>query len=167
MSDLYPRDVAFAVSKSTPELVSYINERLNELQHSGAYEELYQNYFYVHSDYYKGMIHKRIANGIIVLFCLLILSLILLKLYINRLRRAVYSEHQFFEDVIEHSGMVVWAIQADKTVVRFNKFAERMTGLREKEVLGVNLDDIDGLKGVLLFSGSCWNGQYGSNMLAT
>ncbi|WP_052414428.1 EAL domain-containing protein [Paenibacillus sp. FSL R5-0345] len=147
LSDLYPRDVAFAVSKSTPELVSYINERLNELQHSGAYEELYQNYFYVHSDYYKGMIHKRIAYGIIVLFCLLILSLILLKLYINRLRRAVYSEHQFFEDVIEHSGMVVWAVQADKTVVRFNKFAERMTGLREKEVLGVNLEDIDGLKG--------------------
>lgn len=33
---------------------------------------------------------------------------------INRLRRAVYSEHQFFEDVIEHSGMVVWAVQADK-----------------------------------------------------
>lgn len=66
---------------------------------------------------------------------------------INRLRRAVYSEHQFFEDVIEHSGMVVWAVQADKKVVRFNKFAERMTGLSEKEVLGVNIEDIDGLKG--------------------
>lgn len=58
MNDLYPRDVAFAINKSTPELVSYVNERLEELQHSGAFEELYQNYFFVHSDYYKGMIHK-------------------------------------------------------------------------------------------------------------
>ncbi|WP_313638998.1 EAL domain-containing protein [Paenibacillus sp.] len=147
VNDLYPRDVAFAINKSTPELVSYINERLEELQHSGAFEELYQNYFFAHSDYYKGMIHKRLVYGAIVLFCLLILSLVLLKLYNNRLRRAVYSEHQFFEDVIEHSGMVVWAVQADKKVVRFNKFAERMTGLSEKEVLGVNIEDIDGLKG--------------------
>ncbi|WP_052404123.1 EAL domain-containing protein [Paenibacillus sp. FSL H7-0737] len=147
MNDLYPRDVAFAINRSTPELVSYVNERLVELQHSGAFEELYQNYFFVHSDYYKGMIHKRWVYGAILLFCLLMLGGVLLKMNINRLRRAVYSEHQFFEDVIEHSGMVVWAVQADKKVVRFNKFAERMTGLSEKEVLGVNIEDIDGLKG--------------------
>jgi diguanylate cyclase (GGDEF)-like protein/PAS domain S-box-containing protein len=147
MSDLYPRDVAFAINKSTPELVSYINERLEDLQRSGAFEQLYQNYFFAHSDYYKGMIHKRLVYGAVVLFCLLILSLILLKLYNNRLRRAVYSEHQFFEEVIEHSGMVVWAVQGDKKVVRFNKFAEQMTGLCEKEVLGVNIEDIEGLEG--------------------
>ncbi|WP_339317852.1 EAL domain-containing protein [Paenibacillus sp. FSL R10-2734] len=147
LSDLYPRDVAFAINKSNPELVSYMNERLEELQQSGAFEELYQNYFFVHSDYYKGMIHKRIVYGAILLFGLLILGAVLLKMYINRLRRAIYSEQQFYEDVVEHSGMLVWAVQADNKIVRFNKYAERMTGLSAKEVLGKNIGDIVGLIG--------------------
>lgn len=114
MSNLYPRDVAFAISKSAPELVTYVNERLDRLHRSGAFEELYQHYFYVHSDYYKVMMRNRFIVGAIILLGLLIISAVLLKMYINHLRRAVYSEQQFFEDVIEHSGMVVWAVQADK-----------------------------------------------------
>ncbi|MEK5183091.1 EAL domain-containing protein [Paenibacillus odorifer] len=147
MSNLYPRDVAFAISKSAPELVTYVNERLDRLHRSGAFEELYQHYFFVHSDYYKVMMRNRFIVGAIILLGLLIISAVLLKMYINHLRRAVYSEQQFFEDVIEHSGMVVWAVQADKKVVRFNNYAERMTGLCENEVLGKNIADIEGLTG--------------------
>lgn len=147
MSNLYPRDVAFAISKSSPELVSYINERLDRLHRSGAFEELYQHYFFVHSDYYEHMMRSRYIFIAIIICCLLLFSAVLLKMYINYLRRAIYSEQQFFEDVIEHSGIVVWAVQADKRVVRFNKYAERMTGLSEEEVLGVNIDDFDGLTG--------------------
>lgn len=108
MSNLYPRDVAFAISKSSPELVTYVNERLDRLHRSGAFEELYQHYFFVHSDYYKVMMRNRFIVGAIILLGLLIISAVLLKMYINHLRRAVYSEQQFFEDVIEHSGMVVY-----------------------------------------------------------
>ncbi|MNB87774.1 Phytochrome-like protein cph2 [compost metagenome] len=147
MSNLYPRDVAFAISKSAPELVTYVNERLDRLHRSGAFEELYQHYFFVHSDYYKVMMRNRFIVGAIILLGLLIISAVLLKMYINHLRRAVYSEQQFFEDVIEHSGMVVWAVQADKKVVRFNNYAERMTGLCENEVVGKNIEDIEGLTG--------------------
>ncbi|OMD56614.1 MULTISPECIES: EAL domain-containing protein [Paenibacillus] len=147
MSNLYPRDVAFAISKSSPELVTYVNERLDRLHRSGAFEELYQHYFFVHSDYYKVMMRNRFIVGAIILLGLLIISAVLLKMYINHLRRAVYSEQQFFEDVIEHSGMVVWAVQADKKVVRFNNYAERMTGLCENEVVGKNIEDIEGLTG--------------------
>lgn len=147
MSNLYPRDVAFAISKSSPELVTYINERLDRLHRSGAFEELYQHYFFVHSDYYEHMMRSRYIFITIIICCLLLFSAVLLKMYINYLRRAIYSEQQFFEDVIEHSGIVVWAVQADKRVVRFNKYAERMTGLSEEEVLGVDIDDFDGLTG--------------------
>lgn len=45
MSNLYPEDIAYGISKSAPELVSYVNARLERLQRSGAFEELYQQYF--------------------------------------------------------------------------------------------------------------------------
>lgn len=147
MSNLYPRDVAFAISKSAPELVSYVNERLERLHRSGAFEELYQHYFFVHSDYYEDMIRSRYIFIAIIICCCLLFSAVLIKMYINHLRRAVYSEHQFFEEVIEHSGIVVWAVQGDQTVVRFNKYAERMTGLSEEELMGLKLEDIGGLTG--------------------
>lgn len=147
MKDLYPRDVAYAISKSAPELVPYINARLERLQRSGAFEELYQHYFFDHSDYYKNMIQNRIIFGAIILFCVLGFGVVMLRMYINRLRRNIYSEQQFFKDVIEHSEIVVWAVQGDRKVVRYNKYAERMTGIREQEVLGKSIEDIEGLEG--------------------
>jgi diguanylate cyclase (GGDEF)-like protein/PAS domain S-box-containing protein len=147
MSNLYPRDFAFAISKSAPELVGFINERLDRLRRSGAFEELYQHYFLVHSEEYEGMTRNRIIYGALILLCFLVCSAVLLKAYINHLRRAIYSEQQFFGDVIEHSGIVVWAVQADKKIVRFNKYAERMTGLNEKEIMGERIEDLDGLQG--------------------
>ncbi len=147
MKDLYPRDVAYAISKSAPELVPYINARLERLQRSGAFEELYQHYFFDHSDYYKNMIQNRIIFGAIILFCVLGFGVVMLRMYIDRLRRNIYSEQQFFKDVIEHSEIVVWAVQGDRKVVRYNKYAERMTGIREQEVLGKSIEDIEGLEG--------------------
>lgn len=147
LSDLYPRHVAFAISKNTPELVTYINKRLVELHNSGAFEELYQQYFFTHSQYYRDLIYKKVIEWIIILLALLLIIVTFLKMYINYLRRKIYSEQQFFGDVIEHSGMVVWALQADKEVVRFNKYAEQMTGLSESQVLGKSIENIDYVKG--------------------
>lgn len=45
MNNLYPQDVAYGISKTKPELVSYVNARLERLERSGAFEELYQQYF--------------------------------------------------------------------------------------------------------------------------
>lgn len=147
MNDIYPQDVAYGVSLSSPELVPYINARLEHLQRSGAFEELYQQYFFSHSNSYHSMMQSRVISGITIGLCLLIFGTVLVRIYIRRLRRAIHSEQEFFEDVIEHSGIVVWAVHADKTIVRFNEYAEKMTGLSEKEVLGKNLDDISGLEG--------------------
>ncbi|ULO07269.1 EAL domain-containing protein [Paenibacillus sp. 19GGS1-52] len=147
LSDLYPRDFAYGLNKSSPELVSYINARLERLQRSGAFEELYQQYFLKHSDYYKSLIRSRIISGAVIGFCLLVFGVVLLKMYITHLRRVIHSEQQFFEDVINHTESMIWAVQADKKTVRFNEYAEKMTGLREKDVLGKSIDDIAGLEG--------------------
>ncbi|MFD1910286.1 PAS domain-containing protein [Paenibacillus rhizoplanae] len=44
--------------------------------------------------------------------------------------------------MIENTGVIVWAVHGDKRSVRFNKYAELMTGLKEKEVLGVSIDEL-------------------------
>ena len=147
MSNLYPVEVAYGVSKSTPELVPYINARLGRLQRSGAFEELYQQYFFVHSDDYSARIHGRIIAGIVIGICILLFGAVFIRLYIRRLRATIHSEQEFFEDVIEHTGMIVWAVQGDKRIVRFNQYAEKMTGLKEQEVLGKRLDELLDLEG--------------------
>lgn len=147
MNNLYPQDVAYGISKTKPELVSYVNARLERLERSGAFEELYQQYFFVHSDYHQSMIRNRIISGAAIGVILLVFGAVLLRIYIRRLRRTIHSEQEFFEDVIENTGMIVWAVHGDKRSVRFNQYAEKMTGLSEKDVLGVSIDDLPGLEG--------------------
>ncbi|WP_310831112.1 EAL domain-containing protein [Paenibacillus pedocola] len=147
MSNLYPVEVAYGVSKSMPGLVPYINARLERLRRSGAFEELYQQYFFAHSDSYTAMIYGRIISGIVIGASVLLFGVICIRIYIRRLRRKIHSEQEFFEDVIEHTGMMVWAVLGDKRIVRFNQYAEKMTGLKEKEVLGKRLDELPDLKG--------------------
>ncbi|WP_379158069.1 EAL domain-containing protein [Paenibacillus sp. sgz5001063] len=145
INGLYPLDVAYGVSKSEPQLVSYINRRLDRLERSGAFEELYQQYFFTHSDHYRSMIRSRMISGMLIGIFLLITGIVAIRVYIRHLRRTIHSEQEFFGDVIEHSGMIVWAVHADKRVVRFNQYAAAMTGLSEKDVLDVSLDEISGL----------------------
>lgn len=147
IKDLYPEEVAFGVSKSSPELVSYINARLNRLQRSGAFEEMYQQYFFSHSDYYRSMIQGKVISGIAIGLCILFFGIVLIRMYIRRLRRTIHSDQEFFQNVIEHTGMIVWAVQGNKKTVRFNQYAEKMTGLSEKEVLGKSIDELPGLQG--------------------
>lgn len=67
ISDLYPRDHAYAVSKSRPELVTYMNARIDELQRSGVFEEIYLNFFYEHSDTYINQRNQSIVIWVIAL----------------------------------------------------------------------------------------------------
>ncbi|WP_052380514.1 EAL domain-containing protein [Paenibacillus camerounensis] len=147
LSNLYPVDVAYGVSTSSPELVPYINARLKRLQRSGAFEELYQQYFFTHSAGYNAMINDRIIFGIVIGLCILLFGVVSMRMYIRRLRRTIYEEQEFFEDVIEHTGMIVWAVTGDQRTMRFNRFAEKMTGLKETEVLGRKLGELQELNG--------------------
>lgn len=142
MSNLYPQAVAYGISKSKPELVSYVNARLEHMVSSGAFEELYQQYFFAHSDHYNEKMRNRIFTVFSIGIILLVFGAILLRMYIRRLRRTIHSEQEFFKDVIENTGVIVWAVHGDKRSVRFNKYAELMTGLEEKEVLGLSIDEL-------------------------
>ncbi len=68
LSNLYPREHAYAVSKDRPDLVEFMNTRIDELVRNDVFEEIYMSYFYEHSDtYYNAKNDERIAIGLIVL----------------------------------------------------------------------------------------------------
>ncbi|GEM_PF-1572734 len=67
ITDLYPRDHAYAVSKSRPELVAYMNTRIDELQRSGVFEEIYLNFFYENSDTYINQRNQSIVLWVVAL----------------------------------------------------------------------------------------------------
>lgn len=86
VSNLYPREHAYAVSKDRPDLVEFINKRLVELQANGTFETIYQSYFFEHSNvYYEELNRERWAIGLISAFGMLALIIVLTEM-IKRLK---------------------------------------------------------------------------------
>lgn len=85
-TSLFPIDVAFGVSKSNPQLVTFLNKRIRELQNSGVYETLYVSHFLQHSDHYTR--YERLKVTVIIISVTLITLIIFLSLntYIKSLR---------------------------------------------------------------------------------
>lgn len=86
VSSLYPREHAYAVSKDCPDLVDFMNNRIDELQANGTFESIYQSYFYEHSNvYYEELDRERWAFGLISAFGILIIIIVLAEI-IKRLK---------------------------------------------------------------------------------
>ncbi len=93
IKDLYPKQHAYAVSKDKPELVKYINQRIDEIQKNGLFEETYVKYFNAHSSFYNESKMKRIL--LIVLFPIsgMMVLLFVLRLYISKLKTKLSSKY--------------------------------------------------------------------------
>ncbi|WP_334074333.1 EAL domain-containing protein [Paenibacillus sp. A14] len=140
--DLYPVDIAYGISKGKPELVDYINHRIGDLRGKASYETLYQRYFFTHSEFYAERIRNNYIAFATIAVLLFTVGCILLKLYINRLRRTIRGEREFSRDVLDHANLFVWAVQEDKMTVRLNAYAEQLTGIREQDAIGVKYDEL-------------------------
>lgn len=139
ITNLFPIDIAYGVRKDYPELVNYINKRLDDLKNSGVYEELYQRYFFTHSEsYYNTQRNSVILTAIIVMAGLLAI-LFLLQIYISRLRRKLSLEQGFSKGIVNNAKILIVVSQVDGTIIMFNRFAEEVTGFRAEEIVGKQL----------------------------
>jgi diguanylate cyclase (GGDEF)-like protein/PAS domain S-box-containing protein len=139
ITNLYPMDMAYGVRKDYPELVSYINKRLDALIRSGAYEELYQRYFFTHSgNYYDRRRDSLILTSAAVLVGLGAIFL-LLQIYIARLRRKLSLEQDFSRGIVDNSKILIVVSNMDGKIIMFNKFAEEVTGFKAGEIIGKQL----------------------------
>lgn len=98
LTNLYSLPHGYAVSKNRPELVFYMNYRIDELKKQGIFEELYLKYFYQHSDYYYEKIKVQIFYTVIAILSVLVLALVTLKQYIQLLKRKIASNYKQIEE---------------------------------------------------------------------
>ncbi|MDD3660871.1 MAG: EAL domain-containing protein [Lachnospiraceae bacterium] len=92
--DLYPLPHAYAVSKDRPELVGYMNSRINDLRKKGIFEEIYMKYFYSHSEYYLEQSRKQTIL-LTAIIAVSVLALVFgLKFYIDILKRRLLVNYE-------------------------------------------------------------------------
>lgn len=139
ITNLYPMDIAYGVRKDYPELVSYINKRLTALENSGVYEELYQRYFFTHSENYYITQRSSIVMTAVVILIGLGAVVLLLQIYIARLRRKISLEQDFSKGIVNNSKILIVVAKMDGTIVVFNEFAEEVTGFKAEEMEGKQL----------------------------
>jgi signal transduction histidine kinase/ActR/RegA family two-component response regulator len=87
ITNLYPREHAYAISKKRPELVEYMNGRIKQLKRNGVFEELYIKYFYSHSDGFTRSRYNTVALFVLLSAILIGAVLILMQGYIRRLKK--------------------------------------------------------------------------------
>lgn len=93
IEDLYPLPHAYAISKSRPDLVEYMNRRIKVLKQKGIFDEIYVKYFYSHSDYYNESQRIRILYITSIVAASVILILMLMKMYIDLLKKKLLSNY--------------------------------------------------------------------------
>lgn len=144
-TNLFPVDVAYGVSKSNPELVDYINKRLDTIRKMGIYEELYRKYFFQPSSYYKEWQRNRnllIALGALILFILLQLYIRYLKKKISKAYLGLRKQHEWLRITLSSIGDAVITTN-EKGVVTFSNFeTQKLLGLSESELTGKKLDKL-------------------------
>ena len=93
ISNLYPRGHAYAISTKRPDLVTYINNRIEKLKTSGVFEEVYMKYFYEHSGWYE----TQRRNTLLIIYISIILAIILvivaMRQYIKHLKRKLSANY--------------------------------------------------------------------------
>lgn len=137
---------AFAVSKKRPELVSYINERLDLLTKKRIFDELYYNYFSTYSpEYYERKNRQTIFAALYLLLILLFSSglTILIMTRINkRLEHIKKTFEKYAQLLAENTNAIVLTLNFKGEIIYFNKFAEQLTGYKSQEVVGKKWADI-------------------------
>lgn len=144
LSNLYPADMAYGISRARPELVSQINGRLSQLKKSGAFEELYVKYFNKHSQYYYENIRNKNILSILLLVLGLLIIFMLVRLHIKErnLKISYAREHLLSRGIIDNARAIVIVCEPDGSVAMFNKFAQEITGLSLDSVKGKNINEL-------------------------
>ncbi|ACM61792.1 PAS domain S-box-containing protein/diguanylate cyclase (GGDEF)-like protein [Caldicellulosiruptor bescii] len=137
---------AFAVSKKRPELVAYINQRLNFLINKGIFDELYYNYFSTYSPEYFERKNRQILLSALYLLIIILFAASVIIFVMTRINRGLERGKQAYEKyaqlLAENANAIVLTLNLKGEIIYFNKFAEQITGYKSEEVVGKKWVDI-------------------------
>ncbi|BCS82450.1 EAL domain-containing protein [Anaerocellum diazotrophicum] len=137
---------AFAVSKKRPELVSYIDQRLDYLINKGIFDELYYNYFSTYSPEYYERKNKQILLTALYLLLVIMFAASMAIFVMTRINRRLEHGKQAYEKyaqlLAENANAIVLTLNLKGEIIYFNRFAEQITGYKSEEVVGKKWTDI-------------------------
>ena len=137
---------AFAVSKKRPELVAYINQRLNFLTNKGIFDELYYNYFSTYSPEYYERKNRQIVISTLYLLLIILFAASMAIFVMARINRRLEHGKQTYEKyaqlLAENANAIVLTLNLNGEIIYFNKFAQELTGYKSEEVVGKKWVDI-------------------------
>lgn len=122
LAHLYPREHAYAVSKLRPELVGFINQRIETLEKSGVFEEIYLNYFFEHSDDFN----ERQKQATLVWTGTIIIGLVLVFFALQMIIRRLRADLSRKVDELKQSNIELTSSYAD---IRTLAYTNDVTGL--------------------------------------
>lgn len=142
ISNLYPREHAYAVSKDRPELVEFMNTRIDELIRNDVFEEIYMSYFYEHSDtYYNSKNGEYIAIGLII-FTGIIGILVLLGEIIRKLKSRLSLKVFQLEETNAKLTTIHNELQDKYVEIRTLAYINMVTGLPNRNQLRHDISEI-------------------------
>lgn len=163
ITNLFPIAYAYGISKDKPELVKYINNRLHDLKKNGIFEELYDKYFYQHSEDYLAEQQKQLLMIILIPITVMSIALLALKFYIDKLRKKVStkavtlnSENEILTDSnekllqqYEEINAQYEEINAQYEEIKINNetiyqlaYFDQLTGLPNRLMLSEHIDNL-------------------------
>jgi ABC-type amino acid transport substrate-binding protein len=118
---------AFAVSKKRPELVAYINQRLNFFTNKGIFDELYYNYFSTYSPEYYERKNRQIVISTLYLLLIILFAASVAIFVMARINRRLEHGKQTYEKyaqlLAENANAIVLTLNLNGEIIYFNKFA--------------------------------------------
>ena len=132
ITNLYPQAHAYAISKQRPELAVYINERIRRLKQSGFFEEIYEKYFYRHSEEYTAALGQRVMYLILAGLAVIAALFILMQMVIRRLRHRLKASLAGVEAANEELARANDELKARFNEIRAIAYTNAVTGLPNK-----------------------------------
>lgn len=86
ITNIFPIEYAYGISKDRPELVQYMNDRIRQLKNTGIFEELYIKYFYTHSEGYIRNKQMKMALWMFLAMLSIVTFLLFIRIYILHLK---------------------------------------------------------------------------------
>ncbi|NCC76236.1 MAG: EAL domain-containing protein [Clostridia bacterium] len=142
LTHLYPRVHAYAISKNHPELVTFMNKRIHELKRSGVFEEIYEKYFYEHSDDYVRTSNWRIAFSIILALILIGALFLLLQTVIRHLKKNLQDSLNHLESTRDELAAANVMLQSKLAEIEDLAYVNRVTGLPNKNRFKEKVDNL-------------------------
>ncbi|KOA19374.1 cyclic di-GMP phosphodiesterase Gmr [Clostridium homopropionicum DSM 5847] len=140
--ELFPTKLAYAISKSNEPLVDYINNRLKLLIKSGVYEEVYQKYFFTHSDIYRDRQQRKVIFMFLLISIIILIGYFIIGKYIKHLRKKIGKEQEFSNTILNEANIFIFAINKGRKIIKLNKYAETIMGIKYVDFIGKLYEDI-------------------------